>query len=166
MPYIYVKPHICKHDFDNDNILYYIGQITNSSDDFCGAAKWAGTFSAALFQAECDIAAITQRRTGSRVRPCRFLLSLFWLRQPGLIFNRRPHLTPIFFQMHSASFDTDISGKDGGEVLVAIAALVTEGRIPGKLSSKTKGFYEGPHCPLNKAAKEHKCDLTDLLVRL
>ncbi|KAJ3637121.1 hypothetical protein MTP99_000604 [Tenebrio molitor] len=65
--------------------------------------------------------------------------------------------------MHSASFDTDISGKDGGEVLVAIAALVTEGRIPGKLSSKTKGFYEGPHCPLNKAAKEHKCDLTDLL---
>jgi hypothetical protein len=22
MPYIYVKPHICKHDFDNDNNLY------------------------------------------------------------------------------------------------------------------------------------------------
>lgn len=66
--------------------------------------------------------------------------------------------------MHSASFDTEISGKDGGEVLVAIAALVTEGRIPGKLSSKTKGFYEGPHCPLNKTAREHKCDLSHLLV--
>ncbi|KAJ3648418.1 hypothetical protein Zmor_020223 [Zophobas morio] len=65
--------------------------------------------------------------------------------------------------MHSASFDTEISRRDGGDVLVAIAALVTEGRIPGKLSSKTKSFYEGPHCPLNKAAKEHKCDLTDLL---
>lgn len=68
--------------------------------------------------------------------------------------------------MHSASFDTEISGRDGGEALVAIAALVTEGRIPGKLSTKTKGFYEGPHCPLNKAAREqHRCDLKDLLVR-
>ncbi|XP_044264670.1 protein FAM214A [Tribolium madens] len=66
--------------------------------------------------------------------------------------------------MHSASFDSEISGKDGGEVLVAIAALVTEGRIPGKLNTKTKGgFYEGPHCPLNKTAREHKCDLSNLL---
>lgn len=68
--------------------------------------------------------------------------------------------------MHSASFESEISAKDGGEVLVAIAALVTESRIPGKLSTKTKGFYEGPHCPLNKASREHQCNLTDLLVRI
>lgn len=71
----------------------------------------------------------------------------------------------FIFQMHSASFDTEINGRDGGEVLVALAALVTEGRIPGKLNSKTKGFYEGPHCPLNKTNRGHKCDLSNLLVR-
>lgn len=68
--------------------------------------------------------------------------------------------------MHSASFESETSAKDGGEIIVAIAALVTEGRIPGKLSTKTKGFYEGPHCPLNKATREHQCNLADLLVRI
>lgn len=70
------------------------------------------------------------------------------------------------FQMHSSSFDTEESTKDGGEVLVSIAALVTEGRIPGKLDSKSKKFYEGPHCNRNKPnPEEHTCDLTDSLVR-
>ncbi|RZB77465.1 protein FAM214A, partial [Asbolus verrucosus] len=88
--------------------------------------------------------------------------NVVFINRKGESTNREPSCC-IDVTMHSASFDTDISGKDGGEVLVAIAALVTEGRIPGKLSSKTKGFYEGPHCPLNKTAREHKCDLKDLL---
>lgn len=69
--------------------------------------------------------------------------------------------------MHSSSFDTtDVNNKDGGEVLVGIATLVTEGRIPAKLNSKTKKFYEGPHCTtLTNKVNEHKCDLADALVR-
>lgn len=69
--------------------------------------------------------------------------------------------------MHSSSFDTDSNGKDGGEVLVAIASLVTEGRIPGddlkNSKTKPKKFYEGPHSTLRKRVEEHKCDLSDSL---
>ncbi|XP_008195164.3 atos homolog protein A isoform X1 [Tribolium castaneum] len=91
-------------------------------------------------------------------------LPLFWRLIQSQSLNRLyPNFRFGLKIMHSASFDSEISGKDGGEVLVAIAALVTEGRIPGKLSSKTKGFYEGPHCPLNKTAREHRCDLSNLL---
>lgn len=67
--------------------------------------------------------------------------------------------------MHCSSLEIEGDRREGGDVLVAIAAMVTEGRIPGKLNSKSRGFYEGPHCPISKSAQEHRCDLTDSLVR-
>lgn len=66
--------------------------------------------------------------------------------------------------MHCSSFEIEGSRMDGGEVLVAIAALVTEGRIPGKSTTKAPGFHEGPHCVLSKTANEHSCNSTDPLV--
>lgn len=70
--------------------------------------------------------------------------------------------------MHSASFEaTDVNCKDGGEVLVGIATLVTEGRIPPKLSAKSKKFYEGAHhCDTLTKQVDEKCDLTDTLVSI
>lgn len=55
---------------------------------------------------------------------------------------------------------------DEGEVLVAIAALVTEGRIPGKPNTKSRGFHEGPHCPLNNTLNGHSCCPSDPLVNI
>ncbi|CAH0552110.1 unnamed protein product [Brassicogethes aeneus] len=75
------------------------------------------------------------------------------------------------YKMHSSSLDTEGSSslvkKDGDEALVTIATLVTEGRIPGKSGSKTKKFYEGPHCTPHKPQpdNEHHCDLTDPLCK-
>lgn len=69
------------------------------------------------------------------------------------------------FQMHCSSLEGDGDRREGGDVLVAIAAMVTEGRIPGKFNqTKTRGFYEGPHCPIGKTAQEHRCDSNDNLV--
>lgn len=69
--------------------------------------------------------------------------------------------------MHSTNFNTDTDNTKGGDVLVSVATLVTEGRIPGGVDSKSKKFYEGPHCALVKQAnKEHICDLADSLVRM
>lgn len=66
--------------------------------------------------------------------------------------------------MHSTNFNTDTDNTKGGDVLVSVATLVTEGRIPGGVDSKSKKFYEGPHCALVKQAnKEHICDLADSL---
>lgn len=67
--------------------------------------------------------------------------------------------------MHSSSLDTDRECfREGGDVLVTIATLVTEGRIPGKMN-KSRGFYEGPHCSLNKRSPvEHSCNPSDNLV--
>lgn len=74
--------------------------------------------------------------------------------------------------MHSSSFDIEsgIGGKDGCDVLVAIAALVTEGRIPGTSGTKGRGFHEGPHCIVTAknpptAASTHYCDPADDLCR-
>lgn len=67
--------------------------------------------------------------------------------------------------MHCSSLEIEGGGgKSEGDVLVAVASMVVEGRIPGKL--KSKGFYEGPHCPTSKTAQEHHCDPNDNLVRL
>ena len=67
--------------------------------------------------------------------------------------------------MHSSSFDSDRdSARSGADVLVAITTLVTEGRIPRKIS-KSRGFYEGPHCPSQKNMPTiHNCDPTQVLV--
>ncbi|KAJ8955886.1 hypothetical protein NQ318_005434 [Aromia moschata] len=66
--------------------------------------------------------------------------------------------------MHSSSFDSKASNTDGDDVLISVATLVTESRIPGGLNAKSKKFYEGPHCPLIKGAnKGHKCDLNNSL---
>lgn len=65
--------------------------------------------------------------------------------------------------MHSSNFEIEGRRLDGGEVLVAIAALVTEGRIPGKLAAKDAGFHEGPHCILKKTSDEHVCNSNDPL---
>lgn len=69
-----------------------------------------------------------------------------------------------WFQMHCSSFEIEGSRMEEGEVLVAIAALVTEGRIPGKSTAKSRGFYEGPHCPLNKTSTGHTCNPSEPLV--
>lgn len=67
-------------------------------------------------------------------------------------------------KMHSLSFDTKTSNKDGGDVLVSVATLITESRIPGNLKAKSKKFYEGPHCTLIKGTnKGHRCDLNNSL---
>ncbi|XP_018562882.1 protein FAM214A [Anoplophora glabripennis] len=66
--------------------------------------------------------------------------------------------------MHSLSFDTKTNNKDGGDVLVSVATLITESRIPGNLKAKSKKFYEGPHCTLIKGtSKGHRCDLNNSL---
>lgn len=68
--------------------------------------------------------------------------------------------------MHSLSFDTKTNNKDGGDVLVSIATLITESRIPGGLKTKSKKFYEGPHSTLIKGTNKsgHRCDLNNSLV--
>lgn len=70
--------------------------------------------------------------------------------------------------MHSPSFSSEPSNAKGGDVLVSVATLVTEGRIPGNATTKSKKFYEGPHCTLIKGAatKGHQCDVADSLVRI
>ncbi|KAJ8923902.1 hypothetical protein NQ315_006678 [Exocentrus adspersus] len=66
--------------------------------------------------------------------------------------------------MHSLSFDTKANVKDGGDVLVSIVTLVTEGRIPDSLKVKSKKFYESPHSLIIKGtSKNHKCDLNNSL---
>lgn len=81
---------------------------------------------------------------------------------------KRTQFTNYFsfpLQMHSLSFDTKTSNKDGGDVLVSVATLITESRIPGNLKAKSKKFYEGPHCTLIKGTnKGHRCDLNNSLV--
>lgn len=70
--------------------------------------------------------------------------------------------------MHSSNSEVveyNCNKKDG-DVLVSIATLVTEGRIPGKTPNSSKSFYQGPHCPTNKVSQEHKCDQSDPLVRI
>lgn len=77
--------------------------------------------------------------------------------------------------MHSSSFDVETQrfcsgdGGGGGDVLVALTALVTEGRIPGKsAAAKSSGFYEGPHCcsVLKNSKEQHDCNRNDELVRV
>lgn len=71
----------------------------------------------------------------------------------------------VMLQMHCSSLENECERREGGDVLVAIAAMVTEGRIPGKLNqTKSRGFYEGPHCPVGKQAQEHRCDSNNNLV--
>lgn len=66
--------------------------------------------------------------------------------------------------MHSSTFEADSNLKGGEEVLVAIAALVTEGRIPAvKKQTKGRGFYEGPHCAPSKPNEKHFCDQSELV---
>lgn len=74
--------------------------------------------------------------------------------------------------MHSSSFDVETQrfcsgdGGGGGDVLVALTALVTEGRIPGKsAAAKSRGFYEGPHCcsVLKNSKEQHDCNRNDEL---
>ncbi|XP_057655328.1 atos homolog protein A [Diorhabda carinulata] len=66
--------------------------------------------------------------------------------------------------MHSTNFGSEQGNAEEGDILVSVATLVTEGRIPGGINSKSKKFYEGPHCTRVKGAfKEHKCDLADSL---
>lgn len=75
--------------------------------------------------------------------------------------------------MHSTSFNTDVNNLNGGDVLVSVATLITEGRLPSEVSkletacnnSKPKKFYEGPHCTLIKGAGTgHECDASNPLV--
>ncbi|KAG5888004.1 hypothetical protein JTB14_016628 [Gonioctena quinquepunctata] len=68
-------------------------------------------------------------------------------------------------KMHSTNFNTEAEDSSrGGDVLVSVATLVTEGRIPGGATAKSKKFYEGPHCTLVKGAdRGHKCHLEDAL---
>lgn len=68
--------------------------------------------------------------------------------------------------MHCSSLEIESDRIEGGDIMVAIAAMVTEGRIPGKLNSKSRGFYEGPHCPATKSAQDHRCVSNDNLVRI
>ncbi|VEN41513.1 unnamed protein product [Callosobruchus maculatus] len=75
--------------------------------------------------------------------------------------------------MHCTSFTTEPSSslpssdeggsEKEGDVLVSVATLITEGRIPG--GTGPRKFYEGPHCTLVKevADKGHKCDVADNL---
>lgn len=72
------------------------------------------------------------------------------------------------YRMHSSSLIKEPSSiKNESEVIVAIATLVTEGRIPGQSecsSGKSKGFHEGPHCTLiNQVGQNHKCETKKLL---
>lgn len=67
--------------------------------------------------------------------------------------------------MHSTSYNSNFDVK-GGDVLVSVATLVTESRIPGNATSISKKFYEGPHCTLIKGhGIDHKCDPNESLVR-
>lgn len=65
--------------------------------------------------------------------------------------------------MHCSNFEIEGNRLDGGDVLVTIAALLTEGRIPGKLATKATGFHEGPHCTFKKPSDEHVCNSNDPL---
>lgn len=67
--------------------------------------------------------------------------------------------------MHSSNSEVECSNKKDGEVLVSIATLVTEGRIPEKSVNSSKGFHQGPHCPTNKLSEGHTCDQSEVLVR-
>lgn len=68
--------------------------------------------------------------------------------------------------MHSTNCNTELNNVKGGHVLVSVATLVTESRIPDSATPKSK-FYEGPHCTLIKGnCKNHKCDLSESLVRI
>ncbi|KAF5269833.1 hypothetical protein FQR65_LT05879 [Abscondita terminalis] len=68
-----------------------------------------------------------------------------------------------YMYMHCSNFEIEGNRLDGGDVLVTIAALLTEGRIPGKPASKATGFHEGPHCALKKPSEEHVCNSNDPL---
>nr|XP_023025638.1 protein FAM214A [Leptinotarsa decemlineata] len=67
--------------------------------------------------------------------------------------------------MHCTNFNTEAEDSSkGGDVLVSVATLVTEGRIPGGPPGKSKKFYEGPHCTLVKGTNlGHKCHGEDSL---
>lgn len=81
----------------------------------------------------------------------------------------------LLLQMHSSAGDSEGPRLGGAEVLVAIAALVTQGRTPSSetAASSTRapakrtgaGFTEGPHCTFSKASQGHVCNLENALVR-
>lgn len=73
--------------------------------------------------------------------------------------------------MHSSILKPESSGNvapNETEVLSALAALVTEGRVPGPplgdAPGKSKDFHEGPHCPYQKKGLgNHQCNKKNLL---
>ncbi|XP_019771974.2 protein FAM214A isoform X1 [Dendroctonus ponderosae] len=69
--------------------------------------------------------------------------------------------------MHSFNLDPESNScLDEGDLLVAVATLVTEGRIPGPdaANPKAKDFHEGPHCNLLTGTnRNHQCDDANLL---
>lgn len=67
--------------------------------------------------------------------------------------------------MHSSNSEIENNSRKDGEVLVSIATLVTEGRIPGKGLNNSKDFHQGPHCPTNKISQEHICNQSEVLVK-
>lgn len=73
--------------------------------------------------------------------------------------------TFFLFQMHSSSCESENNCGNDGEVLVSIATLVTEGRIPGKSETVPQGFHQGPHCRNNKTTNQHACDPSEILVQ-
>ncbi|XP_060522005.1 atos homolog protein A [Cylas formicarius] len=74
-------------------------------------------------------------------------------------------------KMHSSALSQEVEDDaNEAEVLVGVATLVTEGRVPGQPVSpgncKTKGFHEGPHCAPQKTPKPpHECNRTNPLCR-
>lgn len=50
---------------------------------------------------------------------------------------------------------------DGSSCLVAIAALITEGRMPPPALQTKRPFTEGPHCAFSKRAGQHICNGDD-----
>ncbi|XP_018331701.1 protein FAM214A isoform X3 [Agrilus planipennis] len=64
--------------------------------------------------------------------------------------------------MHCSTLENEVGHRmEGGDVLVAIAALVIEGRIPGKQSMKNANFHTGPHS--NFIESPHNCSFYDPL---
>ncbi|CAH1976584.1 unnamed protein product [Acanthoscelides obtectus] len=73
------------------------------------------------------------------------------------------HCTSFITDPSSSSPSVDEDREKEGDMLVSVATLITEGRIPG--GTGPRKFYEGPHCTLIKevADRGHKCDVADNL---
>lgn len=68
--------------------------------------------------------------------------------------------------MHSSVVESGGSepALSDADVLVAIAILITEGRIPDKVNSSFRGYSEGPHCHKSKSSINHTCNEDQYLV--